>query len=112
MTLVQSTPVDTHATMAELLCAFAYANDLAFGLQLEDTLRSCYLAWRIAGQLGLPEQLRSDVYVTALLKDAGCTSWTTELAEAWQTDEITARRELMLFGNAEDSRAFIAWMRR
>ena len=40
-------------TMGELLCAFAYASDLAFGLQLDDALRSCYLAFRIADRMGL-----------------------------------------------------------
>src|SRR5215216_1618030 len=106
----RSHPDGQLSTVGQVLCAFAYANDLAFGLQLEDTLRSCYLGWRIAGQLGLPEQLRSDVYVTALLKDAGCTSWTTELAEAWQTDEIVARRELWIFGDPTNRNAFLSWM--
>lgn len=105
------TPDET-STLAQVLCAFAYANDLAFGLQLEDTLRSCYLASRIATQLGLSEEIRSDAYVAALLKDAGCTSWTSELASVWRTDEIAARREMFIFSNAEDPRAFIAWMRR
>src|SRR5215212_7718117 len=111
MTLVQSTPVDTHATMAELLCAFAYASDLAFGLQLEDSLRSCYVAVRLADALGLGAEEREAAYYTALLKDAGCTSWTTELARAWQTDEIAARRELLVFGDRDDLRAFTGWMR-
>ena len=83
---MRETPQDRAAehrvTVAEVLCAFAYANDLAFGLQLEDTLRSAYLAWRIAGELGVSGSERHDAYVTALLKDAGCTSWTTELAQA------------------------------
>jgi HD-GYP domain-containing protein (c-di-GMP phosphodiesterase class II) len=96
--------------LGELLCAFAYASDLAFGLQLDDSLRSCYLAFRIADQLDIPDDERTAVYYTALLKDAGCTSWTTELANAWQTDEIVARRELVIFGNPNDLSAFMSWM--
>ena len=92
-----------HTTLGELLCAFAYASDLAFGLQLDDSLRSCYLAVRLAERLGLSDDDRTAVYYIALLKDAGCTSWTTELANAWQTDEIVARRDLLIFSNPSDS---------
>jgi hypothetical protein len=81
--------------MGELLGAFAFASDLAFGLQLEDTLRSCYLATRLAEQMGVSDEERLTVYYTALLKDAGCTSWTSELASIGQTDEIVARRDLI-----------------
>ncbi|HEX5369871.1 MAG TPA: HD domain-containing phosphohydrolase, partial [Dehalococcoidia bacterium] len=97
--------------MAQLLCAFAYASDLAFGLQLEDSMRSCYLALRLAQQMDLPEEECRSAYYTALLKDAGCTSWTTELATAWQTNEIVARRELLIFTDMHDKKLFVSWMR-
>ncbi len=35
-------------TMAELLGTFAFANDLAFGLAQDDSIRSCYMAVRLA----------------------------------------------------------------
>jgi HD-GYP domain-containing protein (c-di-GMP phosphodiesterase class II) len=107
----QDRPAEHRVTVAEVLCAFAYANDLAFGLQLEDTLRSSYLAWRIAGELGVSGSERHDAYVTALLKDAGCTSWTTELASAWHGDEIAARRELLIFTPPGAMPPFVRWMR-
>lgn len=99
-------------TMGQLLLGFAYASDLAFGLQLEDTVRSCYLAIRLAEQLHLSEEECRTAYYAALLKDAGCTSWTTELATAWQTDEISARLDLSVFTNERDRKAFVGWMRR
>ena len=105
-------PDSRKATLGQLLCAFAYASDLAFGLQLDDSLRSCYLAWRLAERLGLGDDELAAVYYTALMKDAGCTAWTTELASAWQTDEIAARRELVIFSDPSDMRAFISWMTR
>ena len=109
-------PTDSSATppvtVTQVLCAFAYANDLAFGLQLEDTLRSAYVAWRVATELGLSDAARHDAYVTALLKDAGCTSWTTELAAAWHTDEIAARRDFLIFEPSNGMPAFVRWMRR
>ena len=67
-------------TIGDLLCAFAYASDLAFGLQFEDSLRSCYLATRLAEEMGASPEDVSASYYTALLKDAGCTSWTSEFA--------------------------------
>jgi hypothetical protein len=79
--------------MGRLLSAFAYASDLAFGLQLEESMRSCYLAFRIAERMGLSDEECRAAYYTALLKGAGYTFWTTELAGAWQADEIVARRE-------------------
>src|SRR5215218_5998685 len=104
-------PTTLRLTMGELLCAFAYASDLAFGLQLEDSLRACYVAARTAEALGLPEDERADTYYAALLKDAGCTAWTTELAGVWQTDEIVARRELIVHGRHTSLRAFAGWTR-
>src|SRR5688572_21868721 len=62
----------SRTSMGELLGAFAYASDLAFGLHLEDSLRSCFVTMRIAEHLGLSEDERLNVYYTALLKDAGC----------------------------------------
>ena len=40
-------------SMGDLLGAFAFASDLAFGLQLEDSLRTCYLATRLAEHMVL-----------------------------------------------------------
>lgn len=94
--------------MGELLGAFA--SDLVFGLQL-DSLRSCYLASRLAEHMGVSEAERLTVYYTALLKDAGCTSWTGELASLWQTDEIVARRELWIFTDRTTYAGFDAWLR-
>jgi HD-GYP domain-containing protein (c-di-GMP phosphodiesterase class II) len=99
-------------TIGQLLCAFAYASDIAFGLQLEDSVRSCYLAFRLAERMGLSDAQCRAAYYTALLRDAGCTSWTSELASAWETDEIVARRELATFGNRREMKYFLPWMRR
>jgi HD-GYP domain-containing protein (c-di-GMP phosphodiesterase class II) len=98
--------------MGELLGAFAFASDLAFGLTLEDSLRTCYLATRLADHMGLSEEDRLTAYYTALLKDAGCTSWTSELAQIWQTNEIVARRDLILFTDLTSPAALQAWIQK
>src|SRR5687767_412083 len=106
-----STHRSERTSMGELLGAFAYASDLAFGLQLEDSLRSCYFATHLAERMGLAHEDRLTVYYTALLKDAGCTSWTSELARFWQSDEIMARRELIIFTDWTSHAGLEAWVR-
>ena len=95
-----------------MLGAFAFANDLAFGLAEDDSLRSCIIASRIAERLDLPAAERAAVFYASLVKDAGCTSFTSPLAAFWQADEITARRELVLFGGASSPAAFQDWLTR
>lgn len=95
--------------LSDMLGALAFAADLAFGVELEDGARSCLVAVRVAERVGLTRDEVSSVYYTALLKDAGCTAWTGSLADFWKTDEIAARRELVL-GDLR-SRPFLArWM--
>jgi len=75
---------DASANHARVLVGGAGGLLLDQLLQLEDSLRSCYVAVRIADALGLSGEQREATYYAALLKDAGCTSWTTELAHVWQ----------------------------
>jgi response regulator RpfG family c-di-GMP phosphodiesterase len=85
--------------LAELLTAFTFASDLAFGLEFEDGIKSCYIAMRIAEKMGLTDSERTTVYYAALLKDAGCTCYTSQFASFYQTaNEIEARREGLVFG--------------
>jgi HD-GYP domain-containing protein (c-di-GMP phosphodiesterase class II)/DNA-binding CsgD family transcriptional regulator len=62
--------------------------------------------------MALPAADRLAVYYASLLKDAGCTSWTSALAAFWETDEIVARRELVLFGGMESTSSFLRWIAR
>jgi HD-GYP domain-containing protein (c-di-GMP phosphodiesterase class II) len=94
---------------AELLGTFAVAGDLAFGFQLEDSIRTCYLSMRLAKSLGLSEGEQTAVFYTALLKDAGCTCWTSQMSDFLMTDEIAARLELMVYGAATSPDSLSAW---
>ena len=49
-------------TLAELLITFAFAGDLAMGLELEDGVRACYLADCIAEEMRLPLEDRVTIY--------------------------------------------------
>jgi hypothetical protein len=98
--------------LAQLLTAFTFASDLAFGLEFEDGIKSAYLAVRIAEKMGLSEEDRLVVYYTAMLKDAGCTCFTSQWADFLQTaNEIEARREAIVFGGLRPENA-ASWMDR
>jgi HD-GYP domain-containing protein (c-di-GMP phosphodiesterase class II) len=97
-------------SLARLLTAFTFASDLAFALEFEDGIRSTYVACKIADKLGLTGDDWTNVYYTALLKDAGCTCYTSQFAELFQTpDELVARREGVVFGGARPENA-MAWL--
>lgn len=99
-------------TLAQLLATFAFAGDIATGLEFDDGVRACFLAHSIAEEMGLSQEEQLTVYYTALLKDLGCTCWSTEEAQFWQTDEIIARRELLFFGAGSTLPSYFRWMRR
>jgi HD-GYP domain-containing protein (c-di-GMP phosphodiesterase class II) len=57
-----------------LLAALSTALDLTEGQLPGHSLRTCFLALRVADALGLLVQDRRDVFHAAFLKDAGCSS--------------------------------------
>jgi HD-GYP domain-containing protein (c-di-GMP phosphodiesterase class II) len=76
--------------LAELIAALSLGIDLGFGQPMEHVLRQCLIALRLAEQNGLDEQVRSDVYFTALLVNFGCHSDAHEQAK-WFGDDITIK---------------------
>lgn len=96
--------------LIDALGALTFASGLAFGLEFEDGAGSCYIATRLADELGLDGAVRLTTFYAALLKDAGCTCWTSSLAAFWGCDEITARRELLIFGNMRSAAFRMRWM--
>jgi HD-GYP domain-containing protein (c-di-GMP phosphodiesterase class II) len=106
-----SSPASGSIRTAQLLGAFSVASDLAFGFQLEDSIRSCYLSLRLAKMLGLPDEEHTTVFYTTLMKDAGCTCWTSDMAAFLMTDEIEARKQVLLYGEGQPDR-FPGWVER
>ncbi|HUF14526.1 MAG TPA: HD domain-containing phosphohydrolase [Acidimicrobiia bacterium] len=75
--------------LAELLASLSLATDLATGTPLGHGLRTCLLAVRVAGEMGLgPEQVRS-VHQVSLLRFLGCTGEVSELARVVGGDELS-----------------------
>ncbi len=99
-------------SLARILATLAYAGDVATGLELDDGVRACYLADHIAEEMGLSAEDRRAAYYAALLRDLGCTCWTTPEAELWRTDEIAARRELLFYGAGGTTGTYLRWLSR
>ncbi|HEU4730429.1 MAG TPA: HD domain-containing phosphohydrolase [Kofleriaceae bacterium] len=66
--------------LGELLGALSLATDLAAGLPLETSLRTCVLATRLARILGTPDGELGEVRRTTLLRHLGCTAFAHEAA--------------------------------
>lgn len=64
--------------LGELLGALSLATDLAAGLPLETSLRTCVLATRLARRVGVAEL--DEVRTTTLLRHLGCTAFAHEAA--------------------------------
>ncbi len=87
-------PEGTAIRTADLLGAFSLASDLAMGLTMEHGACSCYIGMHIAHEMELPLEQRTDLYYAELLKGAGCTTYTSQLASSWLVDELAAKRAL------------------
>ncbi len=68
--------------MSEVIPALSYALDITEGQPAGHALRSCLIGMRLADELGLDPQLRSDLYYALLLKDAGCSSNAAKICAA------------------------------
>ncbi len=62
---------DTHR-LAVVLGALSSATDLAAGVPVGTSVRTCLAATRLARRLGLGDEAVRDVYFTALLRHLGC----------------------------------------
>jgi HD-GYP domain-containing protein (c-di-GMP phosphodiesterase class II) len=66
--------------LADVLGALSLATDLAAGVPMETSLRTCLVATAIGAALGLDASGLADVYYTALLRHLGCTAYAHEAA--------------------------------
>lgn len=97
---------------ADLLSILSNASDLGVGLPPQHGVRACYIGVRMGDQLGLSRQDQIDVCHAELLKDSGCTAWTTQIAAFFRSDEIAARREILFEGRLGETRDVMAWAMR
>lgn len=83
--MVTSSPTTTR--LADLLGTLSLSTDLAAGVPMETSLRTCLVAVRVARALGLAEDAVADVYYAALLRHLGCTGFAHETAAVAAGDD-------------------------
>jgi hypothetical protein len=64
----------------------------------------------VAEELGLTSEQRTDLYYAELLKDAGCTTYTSQLAGFWMADELAAKRDLQFFRDSRNPLDIASWL--
>ncbi len=91
---------DLRPRLVELVAALSLAADLGLGQPMEHGMRACLIATRLAGNLGLDEQARDDVYWVSLLGMVGCTADSYELRQIWG-DDLALRAGMFGAGPSE-----------
>jgi HD-GYP domain-containing protein (c-di-GMP phosphodiesterase class II) len=93
-------PTELRPRLVELVAALSLAADLGLGLAMEHGLRSCLIATRLSGALGLDDRTRDDVYWVSLLAMVGCTADSYELRQIWG-DDLALRAGMFAAGPSE-----------
>src|SRR5262245_56507187 len=83
-------------SLSAVLSAMSYALDLTEGQPLGHAARSCLIGMRIAEELGLPADDRSDLFYALLLKDAGCSSNAARVFQLFGGDDQPVKRGLWM----------------
>jgi HD-GYP domain-containing protein (c-di-GMP phosphodiesterase class II) len=76
---------------SQLLAALSTALDLTEGQLPGHSLRTCYIASRLALRLGLPDHDRANLFYAALLKDAGCSTNAAAISQIFGGDDIALK---------------------
>ena len=112
-TISDSLPPPGYLRTSDILGALSLAADLAVGLTEEHGIRPCYMGLHVAQELELLPETRTDLYYAELLIDAGCTAWTSPMANRLKGDEISARKDLYLdviSADSRDNKASLLWL--
>ncbi|MEJ7566881.1 MAG: HD domain-containing phosphohydrolase [Gaiellaceae bacterium] len=80
--------------MSEVISALSYALDITEGQPAGHAVRSCLIGMRLANELGLDPQPRSDLYYALLLKDAGCSSNAAKICSLFRTDDLRLKGDV------------------
>ena len=95
--------------MLELLGGLSLVTDIGTGSPLEESLKRCLVATRLAKIIGSADTEVSDVLYTALLQHLGCTAYSHEVARAWG-DDVVATRVSFLSSSGELSDMWRVWI--
>lgn len=79
--------------LAEILSALSFALDLTEGQPPGHAVRSCVIGMRLAQEINLPTDARSDLYYALLMKDAGCSTNASKMMQILGSDDIAGKRD-------------------
>ncbi len=82
--------------VGEILAAFSYALDLTGAQPPGHSIRSAYIAVRMAKAMGLSDQKCIDIHYATLLKDLGCSSNASDISALFTTDDRHFKRDIRL----------------
>ncbi len=88
--------------MLGLLGGLSVASDMGTGAPLEESLKRCVVATRLARTVGCADTELTDVVYTSLLQHLGCTAYSHEAAQVWGDD--IASTHLAFLTDLEDPR--------
>jgi HD-GYP domain-containing protein (c-di-GMP phosphodiesterase class II) len=78
--------------LSEVIGALSYALDITEGEPPGHAQRSCLIGMRLAQELRLGAEARSDLFYALLLKDAGCTANAARMAALFGADDHELKR--------------------
>jgi HD-GYP domain-containing protein (c-di-GMP phosphodiesterase class II) len=93
--------------LSELIGALSSALDIGEGEPPGHAKRSCLIGMRIADELGLGADQRSDLFYALLLKDAGCSANAAHMAALFGADDQEAKRTSKLVDWARPMSALV-----
>jgi HD-GYP domain-containing protein (c-di-GMP phosphodiesterase class II) len=76
---------------SQLLAALSTALDLTEGQLPGHSLRTCFIASRLALRLGMADHDRANLFYAALLKDAGCSTNAAAISQIFGGDDIALK---------------------
>ena len=85
-------PGSGEIALSQLIGALSDALDITEGEPPGHALRSCLIAMRVADELGLERDERSDLFYALLLKGAGCSANSAHMAALFGADDQHAKR--------------------
>src|SRR3954467_2424737 len=78
--------------LSEVVGGLSFALDVTEGEPPGHAQRTCLIGMRLAQELGLEAQSRSDLFYALLLKDAGCSANSAKMAALFGADDHVAKR--------------------
>jgi putative nucleotidyltransferase with HDIG domain len=87
--------------------ALSHALDIAEGQPQGHAVRSCLIGMRLAAELDLSAEERSDLFYALLLKDAGCSANASRMSIVFDTDDREAKATSKLIDWSDRRSAFL-----